>query len=97
MQAYPLTEQEKKSVAKMNKQFVDTKANLENARRIADEQQNNLIAIQGAVNGMALLIAHQQGLIVTGQETVQFDENFESILVTAPEQQDQSATAGDKQ
>jgi hypothetical protein len=71
---YTLTEREKTTVEKLRKQ-------LDDAQRIIDQAKSQLTAVQGAMQGAAFIIASQQELLKTGEETIRFDSNFETIIV----------------
>lgn len=74
MNPYQLNDIEKQAVAKLKQNYLDV-------QKIIEQKQKDLIAIQGAVDGMALLIASQQGMIVNGDEQVRFDTELTTISV----------------
>ena len=71
---YKLTEQELGVVSDLRSQYEQTQTGIENAKA-------QLNALQGAVNGIAVLIATQQGMRPTGKETVQFNTDFTGLVV----------------
>jgi hypothetical protein len=52
------------------------------AQQPIEQAKTQLATVQGAVQGVALLIATQQDLMKTGKETIRFDSEFRSLWKT---------------
>jgi hypothetical protein len=74
---YTLSEHERAAIISIKEQTIA-------AQKLIDEKQKELAQLHGAFNGMAMLIARQQGLF-TGSESISMPDDLSSITVTIPD------------
>jgi hypothetical protein len=80
---HELSEKEQALTAKLQKQFQECRSIITQAPDIIKTKEAEVIRIQGAINGMAVLIATQQGLIANEGDTVKFDDGLTTLTITA--------------
>lgn len=79
---YTLTEAEQTTVKKLRSQLADTQNIIEQARKILSEHQAKVTAINGALQGVVMLMADQQGLLESDKDTVSLNEEGDRLTVT---------------
>lgn len=81
---YTLTTAEQEAVAKIEEQSQEAKNIANQASEILKQQQKRLLALEGAKQGIILLIASQQGLMKAGTETVSLNADGTELVVEEP-------------
>ena len=82
---YELSALERDVVSSIQSRYASAKQMLDHARQQIETKSAEITGLRAAVNHIALLIAHQQGLIKTQHETVSLDASLTKIVVKTPE------------
>lgn len=78
---YQLSDPEKLAVADLKQQFIEMGSMIEQLEKLIEQKRTDVVTLQGATKGMALLIAKQQGMF-TGNEVCRFDDDCTTLTVT---------------
>lgn len=79
---HTLTKRERETIDKLRQQHAEALEMVERAKRVIDEKQREALAISGALQGAALLLASQNGLVKSDKDSIQFSDDFTTLTVT---------------
>jgi hypothetical protein len=71
---YTLTDQERAAVTKLRTQLSEAEGVIEQARKVVEQKQAEVIACRGAIQGVTLMLKAQQGW--DADAAVEFDDEF---------------------
>lgn len=79
---YTLTDLDRAAIDKLRKQHAEALEVIERAKQVLDQKQREALAISGALQGAALLLASQRGLVKSDRDSIQFSDDFTTLTVT---------------
>lgn len=86
LEYYSLSEKETAILKRLQAQHTEVQAVIQQCEEAIVKGKTELTQIQGAVNGIALMLASQQGFS-TEKSGVQFNSDFTQITVSTPKEE----------